>query len=609
MAYVNFPTSGSFFLRDSTDGSLASGSLLIINEELGLNRVVASGLTTSGYFDYTIPDAHTSKDLYTVIPFGYGYVGEAYSQAGFSPTVEVIRETYQSVTQVVSGTPIIDSRGFEDFTLSGFNVSVTGSSISASGIINAASMEGSYYIRLNTSSSTGGLFMTPSDPTSSGLASGRMIMLTRNATSNGSQFNTGFAFWRQGNGLTDQAYKIYLSVPSNTTYRLNCRTGPLAGTDGIIDTAGSLLWSEDFTFSATGARNARRNIWLMVEWEQQTNGMAYSVYYKFHEAGDTIADVKNKALLLRQQVYYGNASETNYFTTASGSPCWFLSTNQVEVGMDMFHLESIPALPSVGIYNLNLLERNRAVGPTEGRPQIANIRLADSVAPPEGFPNFAGTTNPTVTAAESWIGQAGYNFLGLQVSYSVGSDVGDNIYNLFTFKEPTSSGITHGVFRAALLNGAVADAKFGFSFLRQGSAHNSNCYTVEKFRNGTNDHRFRIRKGACFSTTLDDNANIIGTTLATSSSLSISDNTTVWMEVRWKADSNAGSTFIEVLYNLNVTQDETSPGVLDYNLTQALTHNDFSAPYLTTSESPMLICMAEGSVFRMYKHELRRARS
>lgn len=612
MNLVKFPTSGTFFLRDSYTGSLSSGSLLIINEELGLQNTVASGLDTPGSFFYNLDDPHTSKDSYTLIPFGYGKVGEAYPQSGFSPTIEIKNETFQDIEYLAqtSGSPIIDSRDFEDITLSGFDVLVTGTGITTSGLVNSTSMEGDYFVRLNSSAQSA-LILTAQDVAASGMLSGRAIMLTRNGTSTSTAICTGLAFMRQGNGLTDNAYKIYLSIPATNTYRLNFNSGALSTTGGNINSGGTSVWTEDLTFSTNALRNASRNIWLMVEWEQKEQGIAYNVYYKYHVAGDTIEDVKNNATLLRQELFTGNATGANYITTPSGSPCWFLSsTSSNELGMDMFHLEAISGVQPVGLHGLNLIKKNEEVTATQSRPQFSNILMSPGPPTgPEGSPNFGGTINPTVPAEDSWIGVYGYNFLGLQVSYAPGGDTGDNIYGFFTFTEPLASGITHGVFRTAFLSQAGAgEPKLGLCFLRQGDLYDSDCYVLEKFRNGTNDHRVRIRKGTPFSATLNDTADFTGTTLATSALLpSWNDGSTGWIELRWKADQNLNKVDIEILFKVLNSADR-SPGNLDYNLTQVLTYTDISSPYLTTDYSPMLICKGDTNPFRMYKFELRRAR-
>jgi len=614
MPFVKFPTSGTFSLLDDTKGSRVSPcNLFVYNEELGMS-LVSSGIAGSGTANFNIPDAHTSKDSYVVVPSAFGHYGHARDYKGFSPTTTVLYETFQVPPGIIAtstGT-IVESRGFEDISLSGFAVTVTGG-VAASGIINASTMQGDYHVRLTSNgASVGALLLQPTAPAASGLLAGRAIMLTRNATSTTALLtDTGIAFFRESNStIASNAYKFSLVPTDADSYLLSFSVGQMSNAGNMH--VGTEIFSQDIDFTSKAARDARRNIWMMVEWEYKVTGLLYNFYYRFYQQGDTIQTVKEQSTLLRQGIFVGSQNGANIITTPLGSPTWFICSEinnaANTTGMDMLHLEGIDKLPEVGLNSFELIQTNSGTGP---RVDFSNSRSSVAATPRfEGVPLFAvPPINPFVKPVDSWINIYGYNFIGPR-SVRVGS--GNSAFGFFTFKAPTAPGITHGTFRYAVRasNNLFVLAQMAFCFLRQGAGYNDNAYTIEPIRVNSTQCRINIRKGVPTTGGLSDSLLINGgAVVAFTGLLSWNENlnsiTNIgWIEVRWQA--KASSVDIEVLFcsaSQRPNNIDVSPGNLDYKLVSVLTYTDASSPYLSTSQSPMLIL--NGPV-TAYACELRR---
>ena len=535
---------------------------------------------------------------------------------GFCPTIPASLEDFQSPKSISSGTPIIDSLDFESATLSGFNLTVSGTGIIASGLVNSGNMMGSYYVGL---ASTGNsvLVAEPAIPGASGVLCGRSIILARASTASSQTADTvAFSFLRQSSAPDSNGFKISLEPSStNTSYILNLSTGPICSSSGAQAVSSGLISNPaGFIFSSNTVRNNNRLLWLMTEWEVQSKGVLVNLYSKVYQSGDTISGVKSGCTLVSQFIFTGQADGANYYNSTSSSVAILLGSTSAltgSVGFDMFHLESLSSLPITGLNKFELFEINTASGgggSGSTRPFILNS-LCNLAAPPEGG-NIFGTTNYLIPISGSVYGRAGSGWEGIRTR-RISGDSSDNAVAAWRFRESEASGITHGVCRFIVSLGSNDNTKFGFSFLRQGPLINDNCYTIEHFRSGSNSYFIRLRKGSIYNSLFNDSSDFNGTILATSSALSGLVNSGLnCIEVRWQ--TVLAQTKIEILYakvSTDLVTFDTSPGTLDLKFASALTYTDSSSAYVSTSESPVFLQRSNASDdCILYKMELRRAK-
>lgn len=598
MSYVPFTTTGT--LKPYFPGLTSfSGSYRIVQPETEV--VVSSGAIT-GSTPYSLTDIHTTLDRYYVLIGGYGYIGEAGLVSGLSPTVPVYVRDYQFDSLNEPSITHINSRDFEDNTLSGLTLSfVNSSGIVTSGLVNSGALEGNYYLGLSATS-LAACKVEPDDTTTTGMLCGRAIWLSRMATTTTTGNSaTAFAFLRQGPLDTSECYKVVAETNSaSDRYHLMLRVGQMTSSGNITangDSAVTTLSQRILDFTSNAVRDANRALMVGVEWEVTAKGTLFRLYSKVYNDSDTVDTFKDQAYLLAEHFYCGLTESANLYNTTSEKPAWWLAsanTSLGDMGIDLLHLESLTSL-SGGMADFEVLERNTATGSTDVRPFLSR-RLGNTTgATPEGAPVLA-LTNPLIRAQDSIFNRAGAAFAGIELTHQGGSS-SDFVFTSLVPKDASTAGITKGVLRVGLLiSGQTASGrsgpKFGFSFLRQGSSVNSNCYTIELRMVNADQYRVRLLKGTVVTGTFDDTVDFNGTLLVESAIITTVATGTgyCWLEIRWEVEAPS-SVKVEALFGpmtSGLSSFDSSPGNVDYKLVQVLTHNDTTSPYSTTSEKPMI---------------------
>lgn len=613
MSFVQFSTSGSV-KTSSPETGLSSylTQLHVIQPETNAH-LVGNNFTGSGSFALT--DVHTSLDTYLVAVSNFGYMGDCALVSGLSPTIPIEVEEFQNVKDLSPGTLIIDNRDFEDASPSGFSFVVSGHTPGVSGIIVSTGLEGNQYVALS-SSTDATLSMTPTIPAASGVTCGRVIFAARCATLDGfTKSAVGVAFMRQGSNPSASGYKVIVETgASNDQYQIKVCTGQIMSSTDITSAVGTNTASIALDFSTNAERNLRRNIWLGVEWEATASGTLINVYHMLYSDGQTVQDFRNNAVLDRQ-VYITGSTDGSLFYNSTTEPIMFIlgseATGSGLTGVDLITFESLPFLPRKGLNSLETIQTNSAVTGSSIRPIATNVIYGGGYPPEGSNGSFSNSINPLMSVPKSLYGRAGSGYSGIRVR-PLGGDATDAYFAIYKFRSIASAGIKFGVARFILgLGAGDSRCKFGFSFLRQGNQVNDNSYTVEFFRAGANNYQARIRKGTVYDSAFGDTSDFNGTIQATSSSVGMSDGDWFALEVRWRA--LASTTQIEVL-STSLSGDlitfDTTPGTIDYKLSQRLTFTDSSSPYLTTTEVPLIILRGGNSVDpNMYKYELRKSKS
>lgn len=613
---INFTSSGTARVScPQTGQAIVSGALTVIDPESA--SVVASTSITGSITAFTITGAHTSKESYLVVPSAFGYSAESKLYEGLSPTIEVYSNDFQVSGTLISGTSIL-SKDFEDASTSGLILTVTGAGgITQSGLRYSTNMQSNYYIGLS-SSSDNSIVIEPIDNAASGINCGRTIFLARGGTaaySVSTDSAVGVAFLRQDSTITSNCYKVILSRGSVSSgdYNLTLYSGQMTNGSGIIIGTSTSLGIFTITFSNKVVRDPNRLMWICVEWEVLAQGILIRIFYKLYNAADTIEYVKNNLTLVEERIHTGIASGAEYYTTSPGKVAWLLgsdSTSTGDVGIDCINLEVLDTLKNYGLRSLNLLAVNNSGIP---RPIIRNILGGNFNAPPQGSVKNSSTflANPFIPPSRSIYNKPGCGYTGIRVERTGGS-TGDTVYSLFDFSEDIAKSIKNGVCRTCVLMPYLSslNVRSGLAVLRQGPSHDSNSYVVELCFTGSATPVLRIRKGQTFSTTLNNSANLTGSVVATSSALPYTYYGLVWVEVRWVVEPL--QTKLEVLYSIGNTGYflyDTSPGTVDYTLKSILTYTDITSPYITTSESPMLILLSTAtSAIDLYNCELRKCK-
>lgn len=602
MNLVKFSSSGTISTISRYNGSILSNTnLVILNEEI--MSVLYSGVSSSGIFDFNFEDMHTSKDSYIVAPASFGYLGQSVPMSDFSPTEECLFEDFQNSKYLVSGTELL-YKDFEDISLDGISATFTGTGvISISGIYNSSDIEGDYYFALN-GTNTNNAVITSTDTTTTGISCGRIGVLGMNGISTSTETQTvGVAFLKQGPSITDNAYKLMLVPQTDGTYTLSFCVGQLGSTSGGFNT-GTEIWSESIDFGGYFFRNNLRNIWLMVDWEVVSKGLLMNVYIAPYTDGDTVGSLKEKAVLIRQDVYTGYLTGSDLYTTSSYGVSWFICQNEsTTLGVDMLLLESLTELPKVGLHRFEILERNIDTASGSTRPYITNILQNPGVPPVMSV--IETSRNNLISSNRSLYGKYGYGYSGIYNKYLSWQTASDSSIAIFTTENDIkTSGILHGVCRIAgfLDTMSTVSSKIGFSFLRQGTAVNDNCYTAVIYNSSSNLY-VQIRKGTVYDSSFGDTSDFNGTVVATSSSINSNMNLPFWIEIRWKVGTS--SVTVEVLYtelSKVVRNIDSSPGNIDYKLSSVLTYTDSSSPYLTSSTFPLV--SIRGNYYSPFIHQV-----
>lgn len=621
---VTFTNSGTILLPSSQlRNTTNSGVYSIYN--LDTNSIVSSGTysNSSPIISYNMSNMHNSNDNFYVGFGGFGCIGEGRVVKGLGATDPILVEDFNGSYEPLSGTQIL-YQNFESGTASGFTVSGFGTGATSSGVLTDNTLEGSYCLGIQATN-TASIYAIPTDPTTSGMLSGRTIFLVRGVTENDVTTRRpngiGFAFLRQGSGISSNAYKVYFNheyQSGNSQYRIALTYGQLGnGSNGSLDNTGTIIDTHVLEYSSSSAANLRdslRNNWLIVEWEVDTTyepSVKIGVYHKVYELGDTYDSVRKTATLLMQRVYVGDTDGVGLYTTTTEPVCWIASTtNSMRTAMDCIYLENIPNVTNSGLFNKKLLafKGNDVTGEPTYRFNAINYLINNGVAtgPQGSYKTTANllVTNPFISSNISKYGVAGYGYSGL-----VRRNFGNNPFLSFLINDPNSSNIKQGVFRLALKS---TNSRTSFSFLCQGPLFSDNCYTIDHYRSGTNDYRVRIRKGENVSSPYDNTFSQGGTILGTSSQLTgCNDGTVIWLEFRWKAGTS--STDFEIRYVLATTSliyFDSSPGTIDTKLTSILSITDSASPYINTTNLPYITLMGNGADYpSVYKIELRKTRS
>lgn len=614
MSYVPFSTSGSVKSSSPETGKTDILTYFQVIQPETYDSMYVSSFTSSGSFSLT--DVHTSLDTYLIAVSTFGYMGDVALVSGLSPTYEVEVDDFQSPIGIESGTTIISSRDFEDNTVSGFNITISGYTPGQSGIINSSDLEGNYYLGL-ASSTDAILVASPTITGASGITCGRLIMACRCGISTGfTKSSVGFAFMRQGSDLTSSGYKVVIETGSNSNeYNIKHVVGSVLSATDITSTIGTTISTATLEFSSVPQRTVYRNIWLMVEWESTAERTLINTYHLLYEESQTIDDVKQNAVL-DQQLMFTGLSDGGSFYSSTSEPILLLlgsaNTSSGSVGIDVINLEILGSLPEVGLNKLDLFQRNTASGSSSVRPLPLNTIYNDGYSPEGSMNTFPTSSNPLISSNLSIYNKPGIGYSGIRVR-PLGGTGTDAFFSTFKFRGSGVTDIKYGVARFIVnLGSGDSRTKVGFSFLRQGSTINSNSYTVELYRNTSNDYRVRLRKGTVYESTFGDTSDFNGTILSTSSSSSeFFDGDTFAFEIRWRA--LVSSVAIEVSLG-SVSDDlstfDTSPGSIDYKLVQLLTYSDSSSPYLTTTESPLFTLRGGNSIDpTLFKYELRKSKS
>lgn len=613
MAFVQFSTSGTVRTSSPETGRHNFPTYMHVINPDTLAHLVGNNFTESGSFALT--DVHTTLDSYLIAVSNFGYMGDCAMVSGLSPTIPVEVEEFQSARDLSPGTLVINNRDFEDASPSGFTFTVSGHTPGVSGIIVSTGLEGNQYVALS-SSTNATLSMIPTISGASGITCGRAIFAGRAAILNGSTKSAfGFAFMRQGSNPSSNGYKVVLETDSNNDqYIIKVNAGQVMSSTDITGTSiGSTMANITLDFSTNAERNLRRNIWLGIEWEAQTSGTLINIYHMFYEDGQTVSDFRQNAVLDRQ-LYFTGFSDGSLFYNTTSEPVMFIlgseATGNGLTGLDLITLETLPSLSHKGLNSLELIQNNITTTGTSVRPIATNVIYGGGYPPEGSNGSFSNSVNPLMSIPKSLYGRPGNGYSGIRVR-PLGGDATDAYFAIYKFRSVAAAGIKFGVARFILgLGAGDSRCKFGFSFLRQGSQVNDNAYTVEFFRNGTNNYQARIRKGTVYDSTFGDASDFNGTIQATSSNVGMSDGDWFALEVRWRA--LASSTQIEVLSTVlsgDLITFDTTPGTVDYKLTQRLTFNDSSSPYLTTTEVPLIILRGGNAIDpNMYKYELRKSK-
>ncbi len=625
MVSVYFTVSGQVRPRNIYDASIPTSGTAYLIDQTNNTMVGTATITGSDNIPITGSVFHTTRQNYYLVSSFYGANGQAIDRNVSSPTNEYLFEDFQINPNPSGGTGITEVFHNENYeTGAAVNTVLTMSggtgSVTYSGIRNTGELEGSYHVAL-LSDFYRVLTIEPSSTTTTGMTAGRAIYSAKlgGGTGAGPEAEVAFIFMRQGNTLTSNCYKFVTSVGETTTeFQYTLAAGAM--TDGFGSTRMNDLGSaieytyQKYTNGATRSGNVWK--WFMVEWEMQSSGTLFQVSFKDYVDGDTVDTISGSLLPLFQSFYTGFGNGASYYTTTSLKPCLMLTSrsnngdNRGYMAIDTFHLDKLTTLPTSGLNSFNYIMRNSGVTANNARPKLVNILVDDGS--PSGHINKTGT-NYLLTSTESKVSEAGKGMSGIICTTTTDGDNGDFAVAFLELRGTSSSGIKHGVCRYACTADGTGNkfSKLGFSFLRQGTSHNSNAYTVILYPNTASDYRVQIQKGAIYSTLTDDTTgDFSATTLVSGSTLYTTGTKSVWVEVRWKVTGS--QTDIQVLTAMvddSLSTFDTSPGNVDSKLVEAVSYSDSSSAYTTTSLAPCFIMRGtNGTASKLYQAELRRSK-
>lgn len=623
---VPFSISGSLTINTEYDGTSRSGILSVFDletETVKLNQSFNIN-SPSININYNLENMHTSKDVYNISTAAFGYIGESRNCSGLSPTIPIMYETFVHPYYPEEGTQLL-YEDFETGSSPSLALSGLGTGITYSGIVNISSfsdkLQGNYAV-VQQSSSDSSTILTSNSPTTSGLLKGRTIFcLTAGTDTSSEDQAVGFAFLRQGPNLTDNCYKVYFTQSSTSgRYSTHIARGALANAStGSMRGSGTIMYSHELDFFSSTTRNQIQNkrYWLIVEWAvdvEYYDNIKIATYYKKYEPEDTINSVRSNATLLRQQIYCGETNGADLYTDTEEQLCWIINSDSSKrLSIDNIYVEEIDNVTDRGIFNKKLKVFQGTIGSAE-RPYVFSLLTNNGVVTgPEGSV-VRNEYRPLIDIDRAYYGVKGYGYGGMSTISRTSASLGSFISYLVDPDNPI--GLKKGVFRFAVGVRADSGMRFGFSFLSQGSVFNSNCYTVEFYRNAANQYRVRVRKGSIITTPLTSTApTFAGTILATSSNLTgLLDNTRGWVEIRWWARDV--STEIDICYTKVIEPSDEgslyvdhSPGNVDHRLSSVLSVTDASSPYLSTNEPTIITQVAySSSAFYIEQMELRGAK-
>lgn len=632
---VKFPINGSINLRNAQNGEeTSSARSLVINPDDF--SIVA---TVSGNDTFNVPDAHTSKDEYLVSLSDYGKIGTLSMYSGLSPTEEVFVEdfTWSSRIKDEPGKQVLLSGvDFESLNLELEGIReerrIGSTTVVYSGIRVSQELEGNAYFALRAGSSSDvGLYIEPTVSGADDMNAGRMIFLAKNPSNpdGGEQGEIGFAFMRQSTAINADGYcfGVFTNFSStNFDHRLN--RGEINDPAGFdLDEGFDIVGGTNINWNTPEARVSGHRMWYMLEWDAfDQDNVLIQFSFQNYEDGDSIESIQDT-----WKPFYQTLDSQSPFTTTSETPIWILLSkdNQAggDIGVDQLYLEKLASgtLQTGGLGNWKVIHTNNAAYTTR-YSRINNVgQYAFNELPANddrnALPAFFGINNPLVPAEESLVGLDGKGFSGLEfISIPNDVSVSNRAHSILEPRGENLTGITKGVVRVCVrFDGGVGDLghEFAIGIMRQGDQPNSDQYTVLLLDAGSDQYQIRLRKGPMIN-----NMNISGqrisnssaTQLSSSSTLYTTENTPIWMEVRWEYNPQTGFTTVEVLYEPAVEDFDpvdTSPGNVDSRLTQVLSYTDISSPYTSTTLAPSFYishAFSGGERTRLYQCEIRRAK-
>jgi hypothetical protein len=374
-----------------------------------------------------------------------------------------------------------------------------------------------------------------------------------------------------------------------------------------------------YTNSTTASDQALR--WWGLDWEYRDTDVGLPVvvttlYSKPYESGDTLDTFKNKAYQIIQSAIYTPSGTSNWNSfNNSFKPSFILVDDNLSSDatlIDNISLEKFSEVkPTSGLHSNQIVYDN------------SNIANASHLDLNTDFTTFAAIINPNVgsyTASGSIEGNLfqplwdsaisnpiirHYNFLNnsskdyfnVPVKGFLGqaSITGPSKFRQLRYYIKNSENVTHGAVRVLFRNlsnfGSGADTpdrkQFELVINRTGSITNNSCYkfTIHSF--GSTTLVTRLYKHT-FPTTIS--------TLVTSSNVTVGAyEYPVWLEFRWKSNSNSNLVEFEVLRGdadiSGVTFD--SPLSIYPNFVSLMTYTDSSSPLLNAPERIAVMISAE----------------
>lgn len=631
---VKFPINGSINVSKSETAETLNEARAVILDPDDFSILA----TTSGSGNFSIEDAHTSKDEYLVALAAYGRLGTVNPYTGLSPTDEVFVEdfTWSGTIRNEPGKEILlNGVDFESFNLNLEDVQQErhfgSSTVVYSGIRISTALEGDAYFALRAGSTSDvGIYVEPSVSGADDISSGRMIFLAKNPSNadGGENGQIGFAFMRQGSTVNADGYHMAIFTNfSSTNFDHRLQRGAINDSGGFdLDSSFNLHGGTNINWNSSADRAAEDGMWYLIEWDAfDAENTLIQMSFQRYEDGDTIESIQNT-----WRPFYQILDNQAPYSSTSYTPVWMLISkdNNVggDIGIDQLYLEKLPSgtLTGGGLTNWKVIHSNNA-GYTTRYSRINNTGMYSFNELPanearNGLPAFGGI-NPLVPSGSALVPLDGKGFTGLDfISLPNDVSVSNRAHSILEPRGQNLTGITKGVIRLCVrFDGGVGDLghEFAIGILRQGSEPNSNQYTILLLDAGTNQYQVRLRKGPMIN-----NMNISGqrisnssaTQLASSSTLYTGEEVSIWMEVRWEYAPQTGFTTIEVLYAPTATDFnpvDTSPGNVDSILTQVLSYTDISSPYTTTTLAPSFYlshAFSGGVNTRLFKCEIRRAK-